>query len=215
MIFFAGNNPIWAFAILRRPGTDRRAFPNITNAKVWHVCHFSFLAFLLQLLSVSAVRSQVQVPVGSGIVRLEATQQSKQGDRYVADGDVDVRYLDVRLRADHIEYDSRTYEVFAKGHVIFDYNTQHMEAPQGQYNLRSDQGAFLHVHGTINVARRPNPNILFSTNPISFQADEVDRVAEQTYVFKKTWLTICMPNRPLWKFYSARSTLRVNGERAE
>lgn len=210
MIFFAGNNPIWAFAILRRPGTDRRAFPNITNAKVWHVCHFSFLAFLLQLLSVSAVRSQVQVPVGSGIVRLEATQQSKQGDRYVADGDVDVRYLDVRLRADHIEYDSRTYEVFAKGHVIFDYNTQHMEAPQGQYNLRSDQGAFLHVHGTINVARRPNPNILFSTNPISFQADEVDRVAEQTYVFKKTWLTICMPNRPLWKFYSARSTLRVN-----
>lgn len=170
-----------------------------------------FLAGLLfPLLLASPLRAQIQVPVGRGIVRLEATRQNKQGDRYIADGDVDVRYLDMRLRADHIEYDSKTYDVLARGHVIFDFRTQHIEAPEGHYNIRTDQGAFLHVRGTINVARRPNPNILFSTNPITFEADEVDRVAEQTYVFKKTWLTICMPNRPVWKFYSARSTLKVN-----
>jgi len=150
------------------------------------------------------------VPVGRGIVRLEATQQKKQGDRYIADGDVDLRYLDMRLRADHIEYDSKTFDVLARGHVLFDYKTQHIEAPEGHYNVRSDEGAFLHVQGTINVARRPNPNVLFSTNPISFEAEEVDRISEQTYVFKKTWLTICMPNRPVWKFYSVRSTLKVD-----
>jgi LPS-assembly protein len=165
---------------------------------------------LLSLFFASAARAQIQVPVGRGIVRLEATQQRKEGDRFIADGDVDVRYLDMRLRADHIEYDSKTYEVVARGHVIFDYRTQHIEAPEGRYNIRTDQGSFLHVRGTINVARRPNPNVLLSTNPITFEADEVDRVAEQTYVFRKAWLTICMPNRPLWKFYSVRSTLRVN-----
>ena len=165
---------------------------------------------LFPLVLASAARAQIQVPVGRGIVRLEATQQKKEGDRYIADGDVDVRYLDMRLRADHIEYDSKTYDVLARGHVIFDYNTQHIEAPEGHYNIRTDQGAFLNVRGTIKVARRPNPNVLFSTNPITFEADEVDRVGEQTYVFRKAWLTICMPNRPVWKFYSVRSTLKVN-----
>ena len=170
----------------------------------------AFSLLLLSLFLASAAWAQIQVPVGRGIVRLEATQQRKEGDRFIADGDVDVRYLDMRLRADHIEYDSKTYEVLARGHVIFDYRTQHIEAPEGRYNIRTDQGAFLHVRGTINVARRPNPNVLLSTNPITFEADEVDRVAEQTYVFRKAWLTICMPNRPLWKFYSVRSTLKVN-----
>src|SRR5690349_13278519 len=98
----------------------------------------TLLVALLQLCLVSAVRAQVQVPVGRGIVRLEAAQQKKVGDRYIADGDVDVRYLDVRLRADHIEYDSKTYDVLARGHVIFDYKTQHIEAPEGHYNIRSD-----------------------------------------------------------------------------
>ena len=181
------------------------------GGKLWHARGLSFLAVLtLQLLFASLARAQVQVPVGRGIVHLEATQQKKQGDRYIADGDVDVRYLDMRLRADHIEYDSKTYDVLARGHVIFDYSTQHIEAPEGHYNIRSDQGVFLHVRGTITVARRPNPNILFSTNPISFEADEADRVAEQTYVFKKAWLTICMPNRPVWKFHSVRATLTVD-----
>src|ERR1700720_2906320 len=129
--------------------------------------HLSLLALpVLQLLFASGIQAQVQVPAVRGVVRLEATQQRKEGDRYIADGDVDVRYLDMRLRADHIEYDSKTYDMLARGHVIFDYNTQHIEGNEGRYNVHSDQGVFLHVHGTITVARRPNPNVLLSTNPI-------------------------------------------------
>lgn len=193
------------FPILYSPDT------NDVKLKFSRASFLRALAVLLfPLVLASAARAQIQVPVGRGIVRLEATQQKKEGDRYIADGDVDVRYLDMRLRADHIEYDSKTYDVLARGHVIFDYNTQHIEAPEGHYNIRTDQGAFLNVRGTIKVARRPNPNVLFSTNPITFEADEVDRVGEQTYVFRKAWLTICMPNRPVWKFYSVRSTLKVN-----
>jgi LPS-assembly protein len=212
VIFLLGDNPPQTFTNLHRFRVDGGALTNIPkNAKPWHVCHLSCLAvLLLQLFFAAAARAQIQVPVGRGIVRLEATQQKKEGDRYIADGDVDVRYLDMRLRADHIEYDSKTFDVVARGHVLFDYKTQHIEAPEGHYNVRSDEGVFLHVQGTINVARRPNPNVLFSTNPISFEAEEVDRISEQTYVFKKTWLTICMPDRPVWKFYSVRSTLKVD-----
>src|SRR5260370_9506811 len=181
---------------------------NITASPVLGLRLLAVLLF--PLFFASALRAQIQVPVGRGTVGLEANQQNKQGDRFIADGDVDVRYLNMRLRADHIEYDCQTSDVLARGNVVFDYNTQHIEAPEGYYNIRTDQGAFVHVRGTINVARRPNPNVLFSTNPISFEADEVDRVGEQTYVFRKAWLTICMPNRPVWKFYSVRSTLKVD-----
>jgi LPS-assembly protein len=206
------ENPSSVFPILQPLNSGAHtAACHPRSAKTRPIRCLRLLAVLLfALFFAGSVRGQVQVPVGRGIVRLEANRQNKDGDRYIADGDVDVRYLNVRLRADHIEYDSKTYDVFARGHVIFDYNTEHIEAPEGHYNVRTDQGVFLRVHGTINVARRPNPNVLFSTNPITFEANEVDRVAEQTYVFKKAWLTICMPNRPVWKFYSVRSTLKVN-----
>jgi len=179
--------------------------------KVRPACALGSLAFLgFQVLFALGAKAQVQVPVGRGVVRVESTQQRKDGDRYIAEGDVDLHYLDMRLRADHVEYNSKTYDILAYGHVIFDYNTQHLESPEGHYNVRTDQGVFLHVQGTITVTRRPNPNVLFSPNPISFEADEVDRVGEQTYIFKKAWMTICLPNRPLWKFYSVRSTLKIN-----
>ena len=212
MICFAGDNPHRAFNVLSRYRATGGVLANRSMGRMLRRARgLSFLAVLaLQFLFASGAWAQIQVPVGQGVVRLEANHQTKQGDRYIADGDVDVRYLDMRLRADHIEYDPKTYDVLARGHVIFDYTTQHIEAPEGRYNIRTDQGVFLHVHGTITVARRPNPNVLFSTNPIYFEADEVDRVAEQTYVFKKAWLTVCMPNRPVWKFYAVRSTLKVN-----
>jgi len=212
VIFFAKNS-FHRLSTILDPFKGAGAVPadRSQSSKLSYACCLGlFAALALQLLFALKAGAQVQMPVGRGIVRIEATQQKKEGDRYIADGDVDVRYLNMRLRADHIEYDSKTYDVLARGHVIFDFNTQHIEAPEGHYNIRTDQGVFIHVQGTITVPRRPNPNVLFSTNPISFEAEEVDRVAEQTYVFKKAWLTICMPARPVWKFYSVRSTLKVN-----
>jgi len=211
VILFAGDNPPKPCPILYRFSANGVLSYSCKSGKLRRLRRLNFAAILLlQFLITLGARAQVQVPVGRGVVRLEATRQRKEGDRYIADGDVDVRYLNMRLRADHIEYDSKTYDTLGRGHVIFDYNTQHLEAPEGHYNVRSDQGVFLHVHGTISVARRPNPNVLFSTNPIYFEAEEVDRLAEDRYVFKKAWLTVCMPNRPVWKFYSVRSTLKVN-----
>lgn len=211
MILPAGNNRPKPLPIPHGFCADGIAYADSRRKADRRVVLLSCAALLLiQVFIASASWGQVQVPVGRGVVRLEATRQRRDGDLYIADGDVDVRYLDMRLRADHVEYNSKTYDTLARGHVIFDFMTQHLEAPEGHYNVRSDQGVFLHVKGTISIARRPNPNVLFSTNPISFESEEVDRVAEDQYVFKKAWLTVCMPNRPVWKFYSERSTLKVD-----
>ena len=211
MNFFAGDNPPKPLPTPHWFSADGVAPAYSSGKAKRRLLRLSFAAILLiQLLTVSLSWGQVQVSLGRDVVRLEATRQRREGDLYIADGDVDVRYLGMRMRADHIEYNSKTYDMLARGHVIFDYMTQHLEGPEAHYNVRSDQGVFLHVRGTINVARRPNQNVLLSTNPISFESEEVDRLAEDKYVFKKAWLTVCMPNRPVWKFYSERSTLKVD-----
>src|SRR5277367_4864225 len=73
---------------------------------------------------------------------LEAKQQRQIGQIYYADGDVDVRYQNTRLRADHVEYNEDTRVVIARGHVQLDYLTQHLEASDARYELATGRGTF-------------------------------------------------------------------------
>ena len=82
-----------------------------------------------------------------GEASLEADQQRQAGKIFYADGHVDVRYQNARLRADHVEYDSETQVVVAHGHVELDYTTQHVEADDARYELRTGRGTFHHVAG--------------------------------------------------------------------
>ncbi|HLV95819.1 MAG TPA: LPS assembly protein LptD [Candidatus Acidoferrales bacterium] len=138
-----------------------------------------------------------------GEVTLEADRQGGQlGKIYYADGNVDLRYQNVRLRADHMEWDQQTGVVTATGHVQLDYLTQHVEANDARYDLRSGRATFHHVSATFALQRRPTPTLLISPNPLYFQAEEADRVDQNTYTIHKAWLTVCNPNRPTWKFYA-------------
>jgi LPS-assembly protein len=140
---------------------------------------------------------------------LEADQQRLVGKIYYADGNVDVVYENARLRADHIVYDTATQEITARGHVQLDYQTQHVSAADAQYNLRTGRGVFHHVRGTFTVQRRPSATLLVSPNPIYFEAQEAERVDVNTYKFRGAWLTVCKPNRPVWKFYAPSATVRL------
>ena len=68
-----------------------------------------------------------------GEATLEADQQRQAGKIFYADGHVDVRYQSARLRADHVQYDNETQVVVAQGHVVLDYNTQHVEADDARF----------------------------------------------------------------------------------
>jgi LPS-assembly protein len=128
----------------------------------------------------------------------------------IADGDVDIHYHDQRLRSDHAEYNDQTDEAVARGHVIFDYENQHLEADEAHYNVATGRGTFYNVRGTIKLERRPNPLILLSNNPIYFEAQEVERFSEESYVLHHTWITICDPRHPTWQFFAQRARVHVN-----
>lgn len=147
--------------------------------------------------------------VRGGEATLEADQQRQVGKIFYADGHVDVHYQNARLRADHVEYDSETQVVAARGNVQLDYMTQHVDADDARYELRTGRGMFHHVRATFALERRPLPTLLISPNPLYVEAQEVERVDDQTYVLRKSWLTVCDPGRPTWKFYAPSATVRL------
>ena len=83
-----------------------------------------------------AVAQEIIPPSSSGqaSVRLEAEQQRKEGDVYFADGKVEIQYRNLRLRADHVQYNAKTYMAAARGHVLFDADTQHLTADSAEFN---------------------------------------------------------------------------------
>jgi LPS-assembly protein len=147
---------------------------------------------------------------GEATVRLEAEQQRKEGDLFIADGKVEILYRNYRLRADHVQYNPKTYLVAASGHVQLDVDTQHLAADTADFNVKTGEGRFEHVRGEVKAEHRPNAYILVSPNPLTFEAQEVRRVDSRTYTIEHAWLTVCEPDKPSWKFFTPHATLHVD-----
>jgi LPS-assembly protein len=176
-----------------------------------------FIALLLPLvvalpraaLPQSSSQIPMKLPSAGGEATLEADQQRQSGRTFYADGHVDVRYENVRLRADHVEYNEEAQVVMARGNVQLDYLTQHIEADDARYELKTGRGVFHHVRATFAIQRRPTPTLLLSPNPLSFEAEQAERLNEDTYRVSKAWFTVCDPDRPVWKFYAPESTVEL------
>lgn len=173
------------------------------------------VALLFSLLNTALPLSRAQQPAlhsnKAGDVEIWSRgPQQKRGDLFLADDDVDIHYGDERLQADHVEYNEKTSESFARGHVRFDYNNEHLEADEAHYNVSTGHGTFTNVRGTVKTDRRANPLILISQNPLYFQAPEVERLATDIYLVSHGWITICDPRHPTWQFYAPHARIRLN-----
>lgn len=175
---------------------------------------------ILALLGVAATFTPAAAPAAArtqttlhqqsqGEFTLEADQQKQVGKIFYADGNVEIDYENVRLRADHVEYDDNTKTASARGHVQFDYQAQHVEASDATYNLKTGEGTFHNVRATVTAERRPNPVLLVSQNPLTFTADEVKRIDENTFEVRHAAITVCRPDRPVWKFHAPRAVIHL------
>ena len=84
----------------------------------------------------------------------------------------------------------------ARGNVQLDYLTQHVEADDARYELKNGHGTFHHVRATFAIQRRPTATLLISPNPLYFEAEEAERVDENTYRVSKAWFTVCIQTSP-------------------
>jgi LPS-assembly protein len=176
---------------------------------------FFRLAALLFVLAGSSERflfaQQAHLPSGKGgIATLEAKTQSRRGDLAIADGDVDIHFGDTRLRADHAEYNIKTYEAVATGHVLLDYNNEHLGADEAHYNVSTGHGLFRNVRGTVKIDRRPNSSVLITGNPLYFEARDVERFPGDVYLVHRAWITVCDPEHPKWQFYAPHARIHLD-----
>jgi len=148
-------------------------------------------------------------PSVEATVRLEAEQQRKEGDLFFADGNVEILYQNYRLRADHVQYNAKTYAAAARGHVQMDVDTQHLAADSAEFNVKTGEGRFEHVRGEVKAEHRSNAYILVSPNPLTFEAQEVRRIDGRTNTIERAWLTVCEPDKPNWKFFTSHATVHV------
>lgn len=145
-----------------------------------------------------------------GIAELSAAgPQRRQGDLFIADDNVEIRYGDQRLRADHVEYNDKTTEAHARGHVQYDYENQHLQADEAHYHVSTGRGTFLNVRGAVKIDRRANPVLLVTDNPLYFEAREVEKFGNDFYIIRQAWITVCDPRHPKWQFYAPRARVRV------
>ncbi len=169
---------------------------------------------LFAALAISpSVRAQlIRLPSGQGeIVEISADgPQKKQGDLFIADQNVLIRYGEISLRADHVEYNNRTHVTAASGRIIFDYENQHIEAEQAQYNLSTATGKFHKVSGNVKISRKPNPMVLTTENPLHFEARDVDKLPGDVYIVRQAWITVCDPEHPKWQFFARRARIRLD-----
>ena len=170
------------------------------------------LLALLLVLAGQCRGQQTHLPSGKGQYADLTSEgpQKRQGDLFIADKNVDLEYAGMRLRADHMEYNDSTRESLAQGHVVFDYENEHLEADEAHYNLGTGIGKFSNVRGTVKILRRPNPLVLVSENPLYFEAKHAERYPDDIYVVHQAWITVCDQQRPTWQMFAPRAKIRLN-----
>src|SRR2546422_11391348 len=57
---------------------------------------------------IAAAKAQVRLPAERGVVELRAKQQRKEGDGFIAEGGLDIRFQALRLRGDRVEDNGST-----------------------------------------------------------------------------------------------------------
>jgi LPS-assembly protein len=190
---------------------DRQRKPRTPGAAA-RLLAAQILIFLLFAPAIARAGQEAHRPFKpGGIAEISASgPQTRQGDLFIADGDVDIHYGGSRLRADHVEYNEKTSEALARGHVQFDFENQHLECDEAHYNVKTGHGTFHQVHGTVQIERRPNPTVLLSNNPLYFEAHDVERLPPDIYVIQQAWITICDPAHPTWQFFAPHARVRLD-----
>jgi LPS-assembly protein len=175
---------------------------------LWRLTLLFFLGLIATGLSCA---QQLRLPTPSGEIATISSSgpQRRQGDLYLADGDVDVTYGGMRLAADHVEYNNLTSVAVARGRVKFDYENQHLLADEAELNVATGHGTFQNVHGTVKLERHANQALLVTENPLYFEAKEVERFSEERYDVRHAWFTICQPEHPTWQFYAPEAKVTL------
>lgn len=135
-------------------------------------------------------------------VEIEADRLSREGARVTYEGDVEIRYGTIHLRADRVVYNEATEDAEAAGDVVLQAEGQRFTGRRAWFNFNTGQGTVWDVRGFTD--RTPDGTRLY------IEAERVDRIAPNTFVISRGRVTSCEERVPKWSFTTRRMVLRVN-----
>jgi LPS-assembly protein len=156
-----------------------------------------------------------RVRQGEPIV-FRALQQEKVGELYWLRGDAEAIFRTYTLRADEIQYNDRTGDIIATGHVFFfgGPHDERISASHGTYNMDSEHGRFYDAVGTTGARLHGRGIVLTAPNPFSFKGEIVDRLGPERLVVHNGVVTSCTLPNPHWSFHATTADV-VPGENAK
>ncbi|HEY0797008.1 MAG TPA: LPS assembly protein LptD [Acidisarcina sp.] len=159
-------------------------------------------------------------------VHIAAKRQTKTGDLYTLDGDVEIDYRGYILRAGKATYDASTGLVEAEGKLRLEGgpDDESISADRGSVNLEQQTAHFYNVTGSIRLehAARPTADLTSKqeqylpgertppdpqtgpSNPLIFTGREVFKDGPHRYRVLDGSVTSCQLPRPDWRLVASR-----------
>lgn len=147
-------------------------------------------------------------------ITFRALTEEKTGDIYWLHGEAEIVFRSYTLRADEINYDDRTGDATAAGHLHF-FGGPHGEqisADHGIYNLDTEIGHFYEASGTTGVRMHGRSIVLISPNPFSFKGEVVDRMGPERLIVHHGVVTSCTLPDPHWSFHARTAVVEPGND---
>lgn len=116
---------------------------------------------------------------------------------YVLDGYVDIQYKDIRLQADHAEFDVNTKDLTASGNVVLDQEGQRITGDRLELNMDSKLGTMYNVFGYV-------PPQIF------FWGEKLDKLGDVEYKLYNGTFTECSQLVPHWQLNTTSARMTIN-----
>jgi LPS-assembly protein len=171
-----------------------------------------------------------------GDIYIRYERMSQDGNRIIADGNVEVHYKNIVIFADHMEVDSKTKDVLAVGKVTLHIGEEPKKPkavpgqPPHPAAAEAAPSAVFNEDGTLASPPPPAPaHEVFSTDRLEFNLDtaqgkmekafgmiepsfryEADLLEREGDIYKmdKMSFTACAQPNPRWGFSCARASLK-------
>ena len=154
----------------------------------------------------SAGTDPLALRFGEEAITVRAERQSRTGKHdYLAEGNVEVSYRDLLLKADQICGNDSTGDVEGEGNIYFEQGLTRLHASRFKFNLDSQTGTFYDVRGNTQVEFQGRSDTGFL-----FQAKEVRKVGADEYRIVDGTVTACEDPVPKWSFSTRSADFKVD-----
>ena len=131
-------------------------------------------------------------------ITADEIREDRERQRIIGRGTADIRYLDKRIQADHIEVQTSTRDGVATGNIVFQTANDRILANRIEFNLDTERLVVFNARGIIGTT-------YYVTGRV------IRRLSEDRYEVQGGTFTTCEGDLPDWAFGFARATFQVEG----